>query len=76
MEMTIETAVINKLRQLPQAQQQEVLRFIEFLETKVGNKYESQSKALAAAAKALLSDYQTDDELTAFTDLDGEDFHA
>jgi hypothetical protein len=28
---------------------------------------------LAAAAQALLSDYQTDKELTAFTALDGED---
>ena len=28
---------------------------------------------LAAAAQALLSDYQTDQELTAFTTLDGEE---
>jgi predicted CopG family antitoxin len=28
---------------------------------------------MADAAKALLSDYQTDQELTAFTTLDGED---
>lgn len=76
MEMMIETAVINKLRQLPQAQQQEVLRFIEFLETKVGEKHKSQSEQLAKAAKALLSDYETDEELTSFTSLDGEDFHA
>lgn len=32
--------------------------------------------ALAAAAQALLADYQTDQELTAFHALDGEDFHA
>jgi hypothetical protein len=32
---------------------------------------------LAQAAKALLADYQTDRELTAFISLDGEDFrHA
>jgi hypothetical protein len=32
---------------------------------------------LALAAKALLADYQTDRDLTAFTSLDGEDFrHA
>ncbi len=31
---------------------------------------------LAQAAEALLADYQTDPELTAFTALDGEDFHA
>ena len=31
---------------------------------------------LALAAKALLVDYQGDTELTAFTALDAEDFHA
>ena len=31
---------------------------------------------LAAAAQALLADYQTDPELTAFQALDGDDFHA
>ena len=31
---------------------------------------------LAAAAQALLDDYKTDKELTAFSALDGEDFHA
>ena len=35
-----------------------------------------KKKALASAAKVLLSDYQTDKELTAFTVLDQEDFHA
>ena len=32
--------------------------------------------ALTAAAEALLVDYQTDPELTAFQALDGDDFHA
>ena len=31
---------------------------------------------LTAAAQALLDDYKTDKELTAFSTLDGEDFHA
>lgn len=35
-----------------------------------------QQRALAAAAQALLGDYQTDAELTAFQALDGDDFHA
>ena len=35
-----------------------------------------QQRALAQAAQALLADYQTDPELTAFSALDGEDFHA
>jgi predicted DNA-binding ribbon-helix-helix protein len=35
-----------------------------------------QKSKLAAAAQALLDDYTTDEELLAFTALDGEDFHA
>ncbi|MFZ3071063.1 MAG: ribbon-helix-helix domain-containing protein [Anaerolineaceae bacterium] len=37
---------------------------------------ERQRFALVSAARALLADYQTDSELTAFTVLDGEDFNA
>jgi predicted CopG family antitoxin len=37
---------------------------------------ERQRMALAAAAQALLADYQTDQELTAFHVLDGDEFHA
>lgn len=76
MEMRIETAVLTKLRRLPQAQQQEVLHFVEFLEAKAGENPAIQRKKLATAAQALLADYETDDELTGFTALDGEDFHA
>ena len=35
-----------------------------------------QQRALEQAARALLADYQADPELTAFTALDGEQFHA
>ena len=35
-----------------------------------------QKSKLAVAARALLEDYSTDEELLAFTALDGEDFHA
>ena len=37
---------------------------------------ERKRMALTAAAQALLADYQTDPELTAFQALDGDDFHA
>ncbi len=37
---------------------------------------ERKRMALAAAAQALLADYQTDQELTAFHALDGDDFNA
>jgi len=35
-----------------------------------------QKSVLAAAAQALLHDYATDEELTVFSSLDGDDFHA
>ena len=35
-----------------------------------------QQRALEQAARALLADFQADPELTAFTVLDGQDFHA
>jgi metal-responsive CopG/Arc/MetJ family transcriptional regulator len=37
---------------------------------------EHKKNDLEEAAKALLTDYQNDPELTAFTDLDSEDFHG
>lgn len=37
---------------------------------------ERKKQDLASAAKALLADYQGDADLTAFTALDAEDFHA
>jgi len=37
---------------------------------------EDRKKQLAAAAEALLADYASDEELTAFSILDGESFHA
>jgi predicted transposase len=35
-----------------------------------------KQKELASAAQTLLADYRNDADLTAFTALDGEDFHA
>lgn len=74
--MTIETAVLTRLRRLPAAQQQEVLHFVEFLETKRERSKEDMRSKLAAAAQSLLADYESDDELTVFTALDSENFHA
>ena len=37
---------------------------------------EKQKQTLVQAARSLLKEYQEDTELTAFTVLDGEDFHA
>jgi predicted CopG family antitoxin len=35
-----------------------------------------QKSKMAAAAQVLLHDYETDEDLLAFTDLDGEDIHG
>jgi len=45
----------------------------EMLDDQIKNRQKSK---VAAAAQALLNDYQTDEDLLAFTALDGEDFHA
>ncbi len=37
---------------------------------------ERKKLELTAAAKALLSDYQNDPELTSFSIIDGDEFHA
>jgi predicted CopG family antitoxin len=37
---------------------------------------ERQRMSLVAAARALLEDYRTDPDLTAFVTLDGEEFNA
>lgn len=70
----IEELVLEKLRNLPRNRKQEVLNFIEFLEYKGASSQKKQQ--LAAAAEALLSDYTMNDELTAFTALDSEEFYA
>jgi hypothetical protein len=75
MEELIEKTVLLKLKQLPIVQQQEVLNFVEFLEIKTSKKA-AKILELEAAAESLLANYENDEELTAFTALDGEDFHV
>ena len=38
--------------------------------------WSEEQQQMALAAQALLPDYEADGELTIFTTLDGEDFHA
>ena len=68
----IETAVLTRLRRLPYSQKQEVLNFVEFLEAKLAFAETQQAHHLTAVAQALLSDYESDPELTAFTALDSQ----
>ncbi|HAF62749.1 MAG TPA: hypothetical protein DCK95_10550 [Anaerolineaceae bacterium] len=63
--------ILNKIAKQEKQNFSELVR--KMLDEQIENHRRSQ---LAAAAKALLDDYKTDKELTAFTALDGDDFHA
>jgi ectoine hydroxylase-related dioxygenase (phytanoyl-CoA dioxygenase family) len=73
--------IIDQLKQLTTAERLAVIeaatRLIrEDLSQPKANE-NAEDEQLTRAAKALLADYQSDRELTAFTSLDGEDFrHA
>jgi metal-responsive CopG/Arc/MetJ family transcriptional regulator len=64
-------------RMLNKIAKQENQNFSELVRNMLEEQIEQHQKAqLAKAARALLADYEKDEELTAFTVLDGEDFHA
>jgi predicted DNA-binding ribbon-helix-helix protein len=64
-------------RILKEIAQRENRTFSEIVRKMLDEQIEKHQKAtLAVAAQALLDDYLADKELTAFTALDGEDFHA
>jgi len=64
-------------RMLNKIAKQEKQNFSELVRNMLEEQIEQHQKAqLAKAARALLDDYEKDEELTAFTVLDVEDFHA
>jgi metal-responsive CopG/Arc/MetJ family transcriptional regulator len=64
-------------RMLNKIAKQEKQNFSELVRNMLDDQIEQHQKAqLATAARALLADYEKDEELTAFTALDGEDFRA
>lgn len=71
--------IVREIQALPFPEQLEIL---EYLARSLRQQSQAQatsgtaSSGLAAAAAALRCDYQNDPELTAFTALDYEDFHA
>jgi DNA-binding helix-hairpin-helix protein with protein kinase domain len=67
--------IIDQLKQLTTAERLAVIEAATRLIREEPEANErAEDKQLAQAATALLADYQTDRELTAFTSLDGEDF--
>lgn len=77
-----QTEVLEELKKLTPEEQLTIIEAAlcllrEDLQQKKQLKNQKQKKQqLALAAKALLSDYKEDSELTIFTVLDNEDFHA
>ncbi len=70
--------IFREIKNLPPGEQLLVLETVaRHLRQQIKPDAESAARGsdLAQAAKALLSDYQSDAELTAFTSLDQEDFH-
>ena len=79
MSANMEKAIQEEVCRLTDEQQQQVMAFVESLKIRPGNRQaeNTEDTQLTLAATALLADYQSDRELTAFTSLDGEDFrHA
>jgi hypothetical protein len=77
------TEVIAEIKTLPENERDLVLSYLvadaelrEALQLSFGQGASETGKRLARAAKALREDYLGDKELTAFTALDSEPFHA
>ena len=75
----IQADIVRQIQALPFPEQFEML---EYLARSLRQQSQAQfpsgapPRDLMAAAQALRSDYQNDPDLTAFTALDCEDFHA
>ena len=72
--------IIEQIKALPAEERAKVAKFIvEQDDSWIPDDFKAAMKEaheLERAAKALRADYATDSELTAFTALDGEPFHA
>jgi hypothetical protein len=74
--------LLSEFRQLSLAQQLEIIQaFVGIVAQHMqaaeqNTNRRDKHKRLAEAANLLLEDYETDQELTSFTVLDGEPFHA
>lgn len=75
-----EEVVLQKFRDLAPDKQQALLTFLEFLEfqqkkQQITTAVVPPPNPLTTAAQALLTDYESNPDLLAFTALDGEAFH-
>lgn len=75
----IRTDIIREIQTLPFQEQFEMLEYLTRSLRQQSQSHlpsDTPPRSLAAAAEALRADYQNDPDLTAFTALDCEDFHA
>jgi hypothetical protein len=70
--------ILGKIKALPLSEQSRIYEALKeiFRQTDVLARGKREGSDLARAARSLDGDYRSDPELTAFTALDGEDFHA
>lgn len=77
-----QTAVLEELKKLSARERLEIIEAAihqlqeDFQKIEQPLTQLERKQKLAAAAEALLPDYEKDDELTSFTALDGAAFHA
>jgi hypothetical protein len=75
----IRADLVREIQTLPFQEQFEMLEYLARLLRQQSQAYSRSGtvpRSLAAAAETLRADYQDDPNLTAFTALDCEDFHA
>jgi len=69
--------ILEQLKKLPTPERLKIVEStVHQLREELEGAVEQGADRLAQAAQALLADYASDSELTAFTHLDGEPFHA
>ncbi len=69
--------ILEQLKKLPTPERLKVVEStVHQLREELEAAVEQSADRLAQAAQALLADYTSDSELTAFTGLDSEPFHA
>ncbi len=69
--------ILEQLKKLPTPERLKIVEStVHQLREELEGAVEQGADRLAQAAQALLADYASDSELTAFTGLDSEPFHA
>jgi hypothetical protein len=69
--------ILEQLKKLPTPERLKIVEStVHQLREELEGAVEQGADRLARAAQALLADYASDSELTAFTGLDSEPFHA